>query len=311
MKTVLVGLTFLLLTSIAFAQSNGTWELYPPQSQSYSVSVDPPIKADGSSVFANNSTIPVQYDVAIGYGQVVFASYQSGSPAFSYLAFTPNSATYIDDLTTLSSVYQFQTGNCYGGSPRWSIELMNGDVVYAYYGSFPSFNECVTNYQGGSNLLDANFRLDQRFEIQGGAMYVPWSTILTTETGQQVKDVVLVLDGGWAGNQVFATGYPQNVTVGTASWTAVFTPQTGTTPTCPSAPATIQVTMVSGPSPAIVNSDLIDTPADSGSSFRIVDCKYMYNLSAKGLLKGTYKVDAIVNGSPATQTAPGTGFTIK
>ncbi len=41
--------------------TTGTWTLYPPQSQTYQVSIDPPINADGSSVWSYKSAIPVQY----------------------------------------------------------------------------------------------------------------------------------------------------------------------------------------------------------------------------------------------------------
>jgi hypothetical protein len=37
--------------------------------------------------------------------------------------------------------------------------------------------------------------------------------------------------------------------------------------------------------------------SDVGTAFRIVDCKYMYNLAAKSLGAGQYEVQAVINGS--------------
>jgi len=37
--------------------------------------------------------------------------------------------------------------------------------------------------------------------------------------------------------------------------------------------------------------------ADNGSSFRIDDCQYIYNLSSSALGTGTYRVDITINGA--------------
>lgn len=45
-------------------------------------------------------------------------------------------------------------------------------------------------------------------------------------------------------------------------------------------------------------------PNDSNGIFRIVDCKLMYNLATSSLSGvGTYKVYAVINGTPASNPA--------
>jgi hypothetical protein len=49
-----------------------------------------------------------------------------------------------------------------------------------------------------------------------------------------------------------------------------------------------------------VNEPISIQPQDNNEYFRIVDCKYMYNLATSSLSgTGTYKVEAVINGTPA------------
>jgi len=45
-------------------------------------------------------------------------------------------------------------------------------------------------------------------------------------------------------------------------------------------------------------------PADNNSQFRVVGCNYMYNLDTSSLPgAGGYKVEAVINGTPAAGAA--------
>jgi hypothetical protein len=193
----------ILATGLAAQSTTGTWTLYPPQATTTQLSIDQPINADGSSVWSVKATIPVQYDVLTGAGPVVFSSYATGG-TYSYLDFAFANPVTIDQISTLSAVYQFQTGNCHGGALRWAINLHNGASVYAYYGDLASdFQVSCTdalNNQSGLNLMAANFLLQPRYEHQGGGdapPYVPWAQILAETSGSLVDSVTLVLDAGW------------------------------------------------------------------------------------------------------------------
>lgn len=327
-KFILLG----LLSASLHAQSTipGTWTLYPPQAQTFQVSVQPPINADGSSVWSSKSTIPVQYNLQQSLGPVVFSSYQATN-SYSYLDFNfSNNNVTFDQLSNLSAVYSFQSGNCQNGALRWSINLADGNVVFVYYGNVPApFNNCISgtsgsnsnpNNQNGLNLLAQTFQTDPRFEngTVAPGTYVPYATILAEETGVVVRDVTLVLDGAeneapGTPAQVLSTGSPMSVTVGlTDGTTATFVPKSSVPMTvCPTQPATIQISTLGTGGSYTVDESADSTVPDQGTSFRIVDCKYMYNLSGKSLGSGQYQVNAIINGTPAYQASPGTIFVVK
>jgi hypothetical protein len=66
--------------------------------------------------------------------------------------------------------------------------------------------------------------------------------------------------------------------------------------TCQLPPATIALTRTSGGTGGAVNASVFELPSDNGANFRISSCQYVYNLNAKALGAGTYRVDIIVNG---------------
>ncbi len=66
--------------------------------------------------------------------------------------------------------------------------------------------------------------------------------------------------------------------------------------TCSLPPAVISVTKLSGDNPFVA-------PSDHRSSFRINECKYVYDLPTKSLAPGTYLVQIIVHGLPVGNAA--------
>jgi hypothetical protein len=65
-------------------------------------------------------------------------------------------------------------------------------------------------------------------------------------------------------------------------------------PTCDLPPATIAVYRTGTGGNQQVDESVYSGPADTGSSFRIDSCQYVYNLSVSALGVGTYRVDAII-----------------
>jgi hypothetical protein len=106
--------------------------------------------------------------------------------------------------------------------------------------------------------------------------------------------VIPVVDGGWHADQVISLGH---VTVNDNT----FVPQSGASPVCPTSPATIQVSKIGTSGSLTLDKFLQSVQADAGTQFRINGCKYQYNISGRSLGVGLYRVDAIINGSPATQ----------
>src|SRR5262249_31805651 len=69
-------------------------------------------------------------------------------------------------------------------------------------------------------------------------------------------------------------------------------------PMCTLPPATIAVTRTAGGTLGTVDESVYLDNADSGTNFRIdpADCQYIYNLGARSLGAGTYRVDISING---------------
>jgi hypothetical protein len=64
-------------------------------------------------------------------------------------------------------------------------------------------------------------------------------------------------------------------------------------PTCDLPPATIVLGWEGGTMPGPIDESVYSMAADSGSNFRISDCQYVYNLAAKFLATGKYRVEII------------------
>jgi hypothetical protein len=75
-----------------------------------------------------------------------------------------------------------------------------------------------------------------------------------------------------------------------------FTLSAGGSATCGLPAATIALTRTAGVEPGPVTEATYLGSADSGSTFRISDCQYIYNLNAKSLGAGTYLVEISIGG---------------
>jgi hypothetical protein len=291
------------LVSTASAQ-NGTWTAYPGQSISHQAAVQQPINTDGSSKFkANgNSVIPVKFALSQGTGPFVFESIGSDASTdndYSYLTFTPSSpALTFKDITELSAAYAFTKGNCYGGSLRWSVRTSPTQSVFIYYGDYPNFTDCSTNNQSNTNMIGMS---DLRYDLTqyGGPFYGSYADAQALVGNLPIIRVSLVLDGGWGGDQRVTL---TSATVATAAFSDTLTPhETPPTPICPTGVAYIGITKVAGSDQGAVNEPMTIQPQDSNGIFRIVDCKYMYNLATSSLMgAGKYNVVATIDGMPLT-----------
>ena len=313
----------------AATTTSGSWTAYPGQSTVYKTQVQQPINADGTSVFANNSksVIPVKFALLSGLGPFVFESIYSdntspddgggtcgtGSGAdhandCAFLSFTPATTTTFNQITTLIANYTFTTGNCHGGSLRWSVRTSPTQSVFIYYGAPPNFTDCTspdsmitgdTNQSGENMIGKPDLRYDTS-QYTGGTFYDTYAHAKTLVGTDPVIRASLVLDSGWAGDQ--------QLTLGSAAVNDnTFTPSPPTMPTktCKLPAAEIKVTKVSGTPPlGVVNEPISIQPADTNGRFRIVDCKYMYNLATSSLSgTGQYKVEVVINGTPASGAA--------
>lgn len=70
-------------------------------------------------------------------------------------------------------------------------------------------------------------------------------------------------------------------------------------PTCDLPPASIRVRRLGASSDETVDESVYVSPSDTGSTFRISDCRYVYNLAARPLGPGSYAVEAVIDGHAA------------
>ena len=294
----------------AYAQSPaGAWTLYPPQTTVYEVTPQQPVNADGTSNFKNNgkSVIPIKFEVSRGTGPVVFQSIFSDVSTtndYSYLSLNPSGSFLFSQISNLSAVYSFLEGDCQGGSLRWEIGVDNSDAIFIYYGGTPNFTDCTTtgNNQSGINLLTVGGLRFDTSQLPGGTFYDTYAHALALAGGQEVRYAALVIDSGWVnapnGDQRLT---PSNVTVNSNTFIPL---DVSSGKICSLPPADIQVTKTSGVGTGPVNEPVSIQPGASDDAFRIVDCKYMYNLATSSLSgPGRYKVEVLINGVTLAQGA--------
>jgi hypothetical protein len=299
------------------AAANGTWEAYPGQLAVYQTSVQQPINADGSSNFKANgkAVIPVKFGLASGAGPFVFESIgstPSTTDDYSYVSFTPSSTLTFSEIMELSAVYGFTLGDCHGGSLRWQVRTDADHALFVYYGTPPQFGNgsvggCTPasgdGGQSGDNLINLpDLRYDTS-QYPGGTFYDTYGHALTLMGGLPIVRASLMLDSGWGGDQRLTL---TSATLKTTGYTETFTPsRSGSlTPTCPMQPASVFITKKDGTPTGSVNEPETIQPQDNNGLFRIVDCKYMYNLATSSLSGvGTYEIRVKINGVIASGPA--------
>jgi hypothetical protein len=275
----------------------GSWELYPGQSPVYSTVPLQPINADGSSVFnARRGVIPITLQLFSQPGPMKLTSIGTG---YSYASFTPSAATRVSDITNLSVVGAFTTGQNTGGSLRWSLSVdVDGDSVsdghiWVYYGALGSFTGTDIS---GNIISSANeARIDtSQLTAFGGSYGKTWNQTLATFGTARVLAATAVLDSGWAGDQVIALD-SLTLNDNTFAGSTAGSQQVTDLPE-----AEISITKISGANPGVVNEVVSVQGSDSGTLFRIVNGQYKYNLDTSCLSgAGTYQVRAVINGISA------------
>lgn len=304
----LATLTVLVAAGVAAAVTAGSWEAYPGQSTSYATTVQQPINQDGSSNFKANgkAVIPIKFALAKGTGSFVFESIfgdTSTDNDFSFLSFTPSGTLTLGEVSELVANYAFTLGNCHGGALRWSVRTSVSPPrsLFIYYGDYPSFTDCTTTSQSGTNMIGLGDLRYDTSQYPGGTFYDTYANALAViGPSTPIVRASLVLDAGWAGNQ--------RLTLTSATVNGnTFTPATPSplAPTCDlPADATIKVTKTDGVPLGDVNEPVSVVPANSDGVFRVVDCKLMYNLATSSLSgPGTYTVYAVINGVQASNPA--------
>lgn len=322
----------LLAVPATASTTTGSWTFHGPQTFStqtaevagptaYKSAVRAPINADGSSNFsAKRGVIPVQFDLLAApttvttttktYDPPVWQSIGSDvDTANDYTAavLTPSISLTVADVNTLSATYNFTTGDCFGGSLRWTINTDAGNV-YAYYGTpnGPDQGCSGTNSGSGANLIATGITPD-RFEVEGAGspVYIDYASAMALAGTRHVNWVGLVLDSGWKADQ---RADVSNVTVNDNTWVPKTTETTTSEPvsgafakTCTLPVAGLKWAKDDATPMGAVNEAESIQPKDTGVYYRQVDCKYIYNLDVSSLAgPGTYTVWVNIDGNVPT-----------
>lgn len=287
-----------------------TWTPYGSFSQgsTYSVSVQPPIKADNSSTFAfaKKGTVPVKFTLSKGLGDLTIIATDINRP-FGGVYIEPNALT-VADIYDLHYTGEM-TGSCGGGSPRFQIGLENGKNVFVYLGPGPSWaGPCGTAATFGPefNVIDADgSRGDTRYDtmqIAGGKWNSTWAEVKALVGSTAVKNIVFVVDSYMAGSP--STWYnPHQVTLQSVTLNGgTYSFARGVEPTCELPPATIGLLKTGTTTFIPATDDTFLVPADTGASFRIDSCQYVYNLGLKTLDAGTYEAYVFIDNTKVENT---------
>ena len=304
------------LSRPSFVLTAGSWAA-SSGGATYQTAVQQPINDDGSSSFKStkNGVIPVKFGLSAGTAALAFESICSDNtvPAscapsqpndVSFLSFTPSAPTTFAQITNLAANYTFTLGDCHTGSLRWQVRLSPSEAIFIYYGTPPEFgnggvNGCAPSLQTGTNMINmADLRYDTS-QLIGGTFYDSYAHALTLAGERTILRASLILESGYVEDQRLTL-----VSATVNDNTFIPAPASAPAPTCNLPTAQIQITKTAGASSGPVNEPTSTQPADDNSIFRQVDCKYLYNLSMSSLSgPGTYKVEAIVNGTAATSPA--------
>lgn len=340
----MLAFTFVGGASALAATTTGTWYSYPPQTSTtssvvtpgftYQTAVRQPINADGSSNWpAKRGVIPVQFDLLSApnttttttktYDPPVWESIGSDTSTvndFSLAGLNLSPNVTFNQIMNLRANYLFTTGDCHGGSLRWTVYVIHNGVqqsLHVYYGNPNGPDQSCSGLNSGSgqNLITTSLYAN-RFEMQGdwgvpGPVYTTYADALaSTNNGTDlVVGAQLTLDSGWGGDQ---RANVSNVTVNDNTWVPKTTETTTTTTaagpyakTCTLPAAELRWAKNDATPTGAVNEAESIQPKDTGQFYRQVDCKYIYNLDVSSLNGvGTYTVWVRINGTniqvPAT-----------
>lgn len=317
--------------AVVYPHTTGTWYSDPAQtsttttttttSTAYKTAVRGAVNPDGSSNFSGKKgVVAVQFDLLAApsttttttttYAPIVW---ESNHDPFTYtvvgLSLSPTLT--FNDIQNLSAIYQFDTGDCFGGSLRWDIYLSSAPgVIHVYYGDPNNLaatgnQSCSGIYsESGKNLMSqTDVTLPaSRFEIGNTGAYTTYDAAVAATGGgtATVTGAQLTLDSGWHADQRATVS---DITVNDNTWVPKTTESTSSTvtgdfaKTCDLPQAELRWAQNDPVPDGAINEGESIQPKDTGQFYRNVDCKYIYNLDVTSLSgKGTYYVYARING---------------
>jgi hypothetical protein len=130
-------------------------------------------------------------DVEESHGQ--FTATTEGAAAFGNLVFDVPEGTTFAELETLGTEFDFETGTCGGGSPRFVVFLENGRCPYA---AFPAGGDCADGQGNTGNFVgdDTPFVWNDNLCNGSGNTTSTYSQVLALYGNVEIDNIVLVTD---------------------------------------------------------------------------------------------------------------------
>lgn len=134
----------------------------------------------------------------------VYSLVSNGSIPYSGIDYTQTRRLPFNGISTLQTDYNLQTGDCFGGSPRFQIDVdsdgdghANGNV-FVYIGDVPNFNcpNAIDAWQSTGNVIGGS---DARWDLSqfGGPFDGTYAQALAMLGSDAVTGIQLVADSGW------------------------------------------------------------------------------------------------------------------
>lgn len=155
------------------------------------------------------------------YQQSVCPTYPSPTTCFTAGTFTFGGfvtrnvkGDTLDQLTYLASQYYIQYGCDGGGSPRFQIDMSNGNSIFVYFGTYPAFADCTPSNTwqpacpatqcATPNMASDSAGLRWDSTQIGGTFYGTYSQAVTLANtqGLTISSVSVITDGGWSNGNV-------------------------------------------------------------------------------------------------------------
>lgn len=185
---------------------------------------------DGGCVWASYPLV----ESACGLAGYVSPGYESNtalqlsSPAFTLGGFEEYSqydwgqqSFTLAGLTELATEYKFSLGSCWGGSPRFQLNLyqpgaISYDVMYIYLGPPPAYTGCELGVWQNTDNLVAPAALVDDSNLPGGSQADTFANAVAHYGDYEVNKLFLGMDGGWVGAQ---TAQFDNVQINARTYT--------------------------------------------------------------------------------------------
>jgi hypothetical protein len=173
------------------------------------LSTGPALAAGGYTLFGDASLVHP------GNNSQTAVQLRSAGTGFGGIDFGIPAGTTFSQIQILSTDYQFTSGSCGGGAPRFSINV-DGANAFVYIGPPPNYTGCPPNFWANTGNLALATSFVDTSQLPGGTFYDTFAAADLKYGLDVVTGIQLVTDAGWMfGTQ---TVLIDNVTINDATF---------------------------------------------------------------------------------------------